>query len=896
MLRSVSAAALLLALAGTAQAQFLDVYTELDFDDGIRAGNAINGPIELVIRNDLDVAVIRPAEYDITITTGTSNLGMSGFSGTSLLRLNIASGGTVRLTGANTHTGPIVAEGQGELLVQANDTLGGNSMPFVELNDSVRMYFGAGGAPLTSGSAFFALNDAVALAYTAGTDAGTSTIVLQGTMNVLQFSGGASAANAAVVNQGGQGSGVYFYGSSTAGDAVIGNLNGFVSFRGTSTAGNAKITNSPGSGLFFGQDSSAGSAEVYNSGTVTFTGQSSAGNAHFVNYAGARIDFNSFSTGHLASIDNRSGGIVDISSRTTSEVQLGGLTGNGQVNMGANTLSLGLNNANSLFAGVLNGAGGSLIKLGTGQLTLDGINTYTGTTQVLGGTLNVTGDVVSDVFVGAGARLTGAGQIGSTTIGTSGIFYAGPETSAPNFASDLRFHPGSYFQFATDDMIATAPRVHGDAYLDGNFEHYAGVGGYAEGDRFRIMSVNGVIDGTFATASTDLAYLDVELIYEPNAVWMELARTALRFPDLAGLTANDRSVASAVEALGAGNPIFDAIVTSTEEQARQGFGMLNGEVHASTRSGLAATGLALADVVNGRLRQLSPPAPALGYADNIAGSVDNTAWAQVFGSLAHFADTGAARAIGGVAGGFVAGADTRLGDDLTVGLAGGATSGTLRQVGGAGIVNITGGHLAAYGAWDNGVMAARFGGSYGYIGLDSTRNVAVGALAETLTASYGGRVALGFGELGYRLAVGNAIVEPYGGLALVSTSVDGFTETGGASALSVAAQHDLSAFATLGLRGEWTLAATDGAVTSLTAGLAWRHRIGDDGAAAGMAFASGGPGFAISGHSLPRDALMLEAGINHERTSGMTISASYSGDVSRTGQSHSLKAGLSQRF
>ncbi len=57
-------------------------------------------------------------------------------------------------------------------------------------------------------------------------------------------------------------------------------------------------------------------------------------------------------------------------------------------------LTVGNNNADSTYSGVLSGSG-SLTKTGTGTLTLSGANTYTGTTTISEGTLSVSSIVVS---------------------------------------------------------------------------------------------------------------------------------------------------------------------------------------------------------------------------------------------------------------------------------------------------------------------------------------------------------------------------------------------------------------------------------------------------------------------------------------------------------------------
>jgi len=69
---------------------------------------------------------------------------------------------------------------------------------------------------------------------------------------------------------------------------------------------------------------------------------------------------------------------------------VGGLSGSGSIVLvngtSAVTLTAGQNNANTTYSGVLSGSG-SLVKVGTGALTLTGSNTFTGTTTISSGTL-----------------------------------------------------------------------------------------------------------------------------------------------------------------------------------------------------------------------------------------------------------------------------------------------------------------------------------------------------------------------------------------------------------------------------------------------------------------------------------------------------------------------------
>jgi autotransporter-associated beta strand protein len=70
---------------------------------------------------------------------------------------------------------------------------------------------------------------------------------------------------------------------------------------------------------------------------------------------------------------------------------LGGLSGSGAVNFGTQTLTVGNNNQNAEYAGVLSGTG-TVIKNGSGIWTLDAANTWSGSTILRGGELSVSAD------------------------------------------------------------------------------------------------------------------------------------------------------------------------------------------------------------------------------------------------------------------------------------------------------------------------------------------------------------------------------------------------------------------------------------------------------------------------------------------------------------------------
>src|SRR5260221_5759371 len=104
----------------------------------------------------------------------------------------------------------------------------------------------------------------------------------------------------------------------------------------------------------------------------------------------------------------------------------GSIAGSGFYYIGAgNTLIVGSHNLSTEVSGVIAdscGCGpagpGALTKVGTGKLTLSGINTYTGPTVVDGGILSVNGSIASSALTTLDARGTLGGNriVRQTTI------------------------------------------------------------------------------------------------------------------------------------------------------------------------------------------------------------------------------------------------------------------------------------------------------------------------------------------------------------------------------------------------------------------------------------------------------------------------------------------------
>jgi outer membrane autotransporter protein len=269
-----------------------------------------------------------------------------------------------------------------------------------------------------------------------------------GTGGITGFLDTSTAGNATITNNGGTrgGSGgiTAFGDSSTAANATITNnggarsgAGGITEFLDTSTAGNATITNN--GGTFTG----------VLGGSTTFLDSSTAGNATLIANGGSggglggTILFEDDSTGGTARVEVFGNGTLDISLHTAPGVSVGSIEGSGFVHLGSNNLTVGSNNLSTIFSGVIQDdvevGGGSLTKVGTGTLTLTGLNTYDGLTTVSAGILNIqngsglgattTGTTVSS---GATLQLQGGVTVGAEALTISGIGAAGQNGALVN--------------------------------------------------------------------------------------------------------------------------------------------------------------------------------------------------------------------------------------------------------------------------------------------------------------------------------------------------------------------------------------------------------------------------------------------------------------------------------
>ncbi|EKD74182.1 MAG: outer membrane autotransporter barrel protein, partial [uncultured bacterium] len=340
-----------------------------------------------------------------TLTTGgdgssTTFSGVMSETG-SLIK---AGAGTFTLSNANTYigtttinAGTLQLSGSGRLADSTAMTVGASgTFDLNDISDTIGSLAGSGSVLLGSGT------------LTAGGDASSTTFsgVISETGNltkagsgVFTLSGantytGATTINAGTIQLGAAGvisdsSAVSF--ADVAG-AVL-DLNNFNETVGSIAGGGATGGNiTLGSGTLTAGGNNATttySGLISGSGGVTKVGNGTLTLGQDNTYTGVtRIETGTLELGSANAIPAAS--TLYIASTGTLGLggfskTLGGLTGDGNINLGTATLTIN-NSADNTYSGVLSGSG-NLVKSNSGVLTLEGLNSYTGSTSINAGTL-----------------------------------------------------------------------------------------------------------------------------------------------------------------------------------------------------------------------------------------------------------------------------------------------------------------------------------------------------------------------------------------------------------------------------------------------------------------------------------------------------------------------------
>ncbi len=562
------------------------------------------------------------------------------------------------------------------------------------------------------------------------------------------------------------------------------------------------------------------------------------------------------------------------------------------------------------ISGVISGSG-SLDKIGSGTLILTAANTYTGPTDVQGGTLAVRGSLDSIVTVESGATLGGTGTVGGI-VANSGATVA-PGVLGPyarfTVTGEASFAAGSTFAVnvnpaGQNDKLVTS----GATTLSGGAVAVDGASGtYLPSTRYTLLTAQGGVSGTFSSLSTSgdlatLVFIGPTLSYDANDVYLGFA--VLPFVS-AAQTPNQTATALALQAQSVGSPLYDALISQTAPGALAAFNALSGEVHASAiGAAFDDTRLPREAVLDRLAESYDAPSPSSAKTVQTYGFSTPTqvysAWAQGFDSWGHLGGNGNSATVGNDTGGFVLGADATLYDRYRLGVAGGYANSNISDPSRGSTGTISAAYIGLYGGMSVEALQLRGGAFYAnnHYGLD--RVVLFPGFYQTAGSGYGGDTAEVFGEAGWRVPVAApfvlaASVEPFVGVAGADLHTASFTETPGPASLVGGSENAGYGTTTLGLRSEATMFVV--APMTLNGMIGWQHVYGGPTPNATMAFASAPlTPLSIAGAPIARDALTLEFGLDRRLTSNIKLSVYYSGVLASSASDNGIKAKLEATF
>jgi autotransporter-associated beta strand protein len=870
-----------------------------------------DGVSDLTFTNNFTLTGTTPgAAFDANGKTLTIAGNISG-SG-KLTIIDSTFGGVTVLTGNNSYAGGTVI----------------CNCATLQLGDSTHIASITGG--VTNEGQFFVNNANFSAVTSITTQNGGNTVVLDAN----------SASNANITNRTG---GTLTFGRSggtdtaTAGNATILNNNGGTIFEANTNAGTANIANRNGGGTIFGDQASAASSTIVNNnnGFTNFTQFSTAGNATITTISGGTTSFFDNSTGGNAQFIANGTGYVDFSESVGPNggrrIGAGSIAGSGLYYIGGgNTLAVGSNNLSTNVTGVIadnNPCGcttgpGSLEKVGTGMLTLSGPNTYTGTTVVNGGFLDVEGSIAPSLLltVNAGGALTGAGIDGNTTIAAGGIFLPGNGFgTSTQVQGNLAFQSGALYLVQLNSTSSTFANVTGTASAGGSvgvaldpnaivMKKYmilqaAGVGGAFSG-----VSAPGGLVGTVTYDPTH-AYLNFDLNYGAknnlNINQQNVASTLQNFFNanggisavFASLSPQGLTQASGELGTGAQQATFNAMnlfMGLLTDPFANGRG--NGTVAGGGAQGYAQEGGSLSSAAKrtGDVRDAfaKMPVKALpGASFDARWSVWGAAYgggANISGNAALGSNSADVRAFG-----VVGGVDYRISPATVAGfaLAGGGTNFSVSGFGSGRSDLFQAGAFVRHSigaAYVTGALA------YGAQEITTDRIVTIAGF-DHLRAQFDANAWSGRVEGGYRYLTPWMGITPYAAGQFTTFSLPAYAEQvvagAGNFALNYAARDVTDPRSELGVRTDKSYAMQNGILT-LRGRLAWAHDFNPDRNVAAVFQTLPGASFVVNGAAQAHDSALTTASAEMKWMNGWSTAATFEGEFSSVSNSYAGKGAV----
>ena len=824
-----------------------------------------------------------------TYTGGTTVIGGTLQGTTTSLQGNIVNNATVAFSQATSGTYAGTMSGSGNLLV--------NGTGIVTLTGS-NSY--SGGTTITGGLVNFA---------SAG-NFGSGAITLNG--GGLQWAAGTSTDISPRLTALGAGGGTF----DTNGNSVT---------LASAITGTGALTKAgPGMLILGGTNSYTGGTTV-SGGTLQGTTASLQGNI----LNNATVNFSQTGNGTYAGTMSGSGGLVKSGAGTVILSGANSYTGGTTVSAGTlqgTTASLQGNilnngtvafsqNGGGTYAGSLSGTGGVNIQ-GGGVVTFTGANSYTGPTSVTGSGFVVNGSLASPVTIDSASSIGGSGSVGGLTV-NGGILSPGNSIGTLTVNGTYGQNGGTYAVQLNNQGQSDRVAVNGTATLNGGTVQVAATqGSYANSTTYTIVSATGGVNGSYAGATSNFAFLTPSLSYDANDAYLTLTlASSMPFSSFNG-TRNQRAVAGALNqsfatATGDWATVIGALAGLTNQQADPALTAISGEPYADIGTVNVGASLLFLNTVGQQMavaRGYGNPGSRIALAQACASATacDDTsslsrlsAWISGIGSFGNVAGNGNASTLTYSQGGVAAGIDYRLDPRFLMGLAIGYISGRQWVDGFNGQANSNEYNAALYASFTQDGFYVDAMAGYAYGDTQVQRTMLIPNLQPRIAnGRNGANEFLGQIEGGYRIGVyepARATLTPFVRFQTVAAAQGGLTESGSANALGliVQSQNTTSVRTVLGadLAGNIPVGAATPLVIALRLG--WAHEYASTDRPVTASFL-GAPSasFTVYGAQPQHDSAVIGLGLDTRLAAGMSLYARYDGEIGIDENVHAVTAGL----
>jgi uncharacterized protein with beta-barrel porin domain len=580
---------------------------------------------------------------------------------------------------------------------------------------------------------------------------------------------------------------------------------------------------------------------------------------------------------------------------------------------------------------------GNLVKIDTGTLLLSGTNTYSGATDVVGGTLRAGSAAAfgaSTTFaVAAGATLdlngfnktfgalSGAGTVTGANSLISGTFTPGNGTPGSSMAivGNLAFQSGAMYIVQVNPITASFAAVTGTANLTGATVGVNFANGTYVAKQYTILTATGGVIGTFAglTNTTLPAGFTSTLSYDGNDAFLNLA------PSLptANLNTNQQNVANTLINffnVNGGIPAVFGTLTPA------GLSQVSGETATGTQQTTfdAMTqfmGLITDPFLSGRNDGIGTPGGATPFADEAQAYAGKrkpsdalaaiytkaqpplpfvqrwSVWAAGFGG-SQTTDGNATLGSNSVTSriyGTAAGADYLLAPHTLVGfaLAGGGTNFSVANSGTGRSDLFQAGAYFRHSAGPAYITAAL---AYGWQDVTTNRTVTAGGF-DQLQARFNANAYSGRIEGGYRFVapwIGGVGITPYAAGQFTTFDLPAYAEQAlvgtNTFALAYGSRDITDTRSELGIRTDKSFALTN-AVLTLRGRAAWAHDF-DPNRGIGATFQTlPGASFVVNGAAQATDSALVTASAEIKWLNGWSAAATFEGEFSDVTRSYAGK-------